>query len=115
MNHRERCEYLEERIKRLNLIGLALSTEDDLDKLLEDPVVLLLKGLLYILGFTLADELILSILFNLSLKLTELDLSNLSLMYVFEKLLDLDEIIFLGFLLPLTNETFVLKFLPYGL
>ena len=35
MNHRERCEYLEERIKRLNLIGLALSTENDLDKLFE--------------------------------------------------------------------------------
>lgn len=35
MNHKQRCEYLEERIKRLNLIGLALSTEDDLDKLFE--------------------------------------------------------------------------------
>mgnify|MGYP001233899046 CR=1 FL=1 len=35
MNHKERCKYLEERIKRLNLIGLALSTENDLDKLFE--------------------------------------------------------------------------------
>ena len=31
----KRCEYLESRIKHLNLIGIALSTEDDFFKLFE--------------------------------------------------------------------------------
>ena len=66
-------------------------------------------------GFTLAELLILSILDNLSLKLLELDLLNLSLMFVFKKLLDLFDIIFLELLLPLINDTFELKSLPYGL
>ena len=66
-------------------------------------------------GFTLAELLILSILDNLSLKLLELDLLNLSLMIEFEKLLDLFDIIFLELLLPLINHTFELKSLPYGL
>ena len=66
-------------------------------------------------GFTLAELLILSILDNLSLKLLELDLLNLSLMFEFEKLLDLFDIIFLVLLLPLINDTFELKSLPYGL
>ena len=35
MDYKKRCEYLEERIKHLNLIGIALSTEDNLDKLFE--------------------------------------------------------------------------------
>ncbi len=35
MDYKERCKYLEERIKRLNLIGLALSTEENLNKLFE--------------------------------------------------------------------------------
>ena len=35
MNHKERCKYLEERIKRLNLIGIALSSEDDINVLFE--------------------------------------------------------------------------------
>ena len=83
------------------------------DKLFEDPEVL--KGLLYIFGFTLAELLILSILDNLSLKLFELDLLNLSLIFVFEKLLDLLDIIFLELLLPLIKDTFELKSLPYGL
>ena len=60
-------------------------------------------------GFTLAELLIRSILDNLSLKLLELDLLNLSLMFEFEKLLDLFDIIFLELLLPLINDTFELK------
>ena len=63
-------------------------------------------------GFTLAELLILSILDNLSLKLLELDLLNLSLMFVFEKLLDLLDIILLELLLPLINDIFELKSLP---
>ena len=35
MNYKQRCEYLEERIKHLNLIGIALSTEGNLNKLFE--------------------------------------------------------------------------------
>ena len=35
MDYKQRCKYLENRIKHLNLIGIALSTEDDLDKLFE--------------------------------------------------------------------------------
>ena len=35
MDYKKRCEYLESRIKHLNLIGIALSTEDDLNKLFE--------------------------------------------------------------------------------
>ena len=35
MDYKKRCEYLEQRIKHLNLIGIALSTQDDLDKLFE--------------------------------------------------------------------------------
>ena len=35
MDYKERCKYLEERIKRLNLIGIALSTEDNLNRLFE--------------------------------------------------------------------------------
>ena len=35
MDYKERCAYLEERIKRLNLIGIALSAEEDLNKLFE--------------------------------------------------------------------------------
>ena len=82
------------------------------DKLFEDPA--LLKGLLYMFGFTLAELLIKSILDNLSLKLFELVLLNLSLMLIFDKLLVLFDIIFLELLLPLINETFELKSLPYG-
>ena len=82
------------------------------DKLFEDPA--LLKGLLYMFGFTLAELLIKSILDNLSLRLFELILLNLSLIYVFDKLFDLFDIIFLKLLLPLINETFELKSLPKG-
>ena len=35
MDYKKRCQYLEQRIKHLNLIGIALSTQDDLDKLFE--------------------------------------------------------------------------------
>ena len=35
MDYKARCKYLEERIKHLNLIGIALSTEEDLNKLFE--------------------------------------------------------------------------------
>ena len=35
MDYKERCAYLENRIKHLNLIGIALSTEEDLNKLFE--------------------------------------------------------------------------------
>ena len=81
-------------------------------RLFDDPVEL--NGLLYIFGFTLAELLIRSILDNLSLKLFELVLLNLSLILIFDKLLYLFDIIFLELLLPLTNETFELKSLPYG-
>ena len=81
-------------------------------RLFDDPFEL--NGLLYIFGFTLAELLIRSILDNLSLKLFELVLLNLSLILIFDKLLVLFDIIFLELLLPLTNETFELKSLPYG-
>ena len=81
-------------------------------RLFDDPVEL--NGLLYIFGFTLAELFIRSILDNLSLKLFELVLSNLSLIFVFNKLLDLFDIKFLELLLPLMNETFELKSPPYG-
>ena len=81
-------------------------------RLFDDPFEL--NGLLYIFGFTLAELFIRSILDNLSLKLFELVLSNLSLIFVFNKLLDLFDIKFLELLLPLMNETFELKSLPYG-
>ena len=80
------------------------------DKLLEDPAEL--KGLLYIFGLTLAELLILSILDNLSLKVLELDLLNLSLMFELKILLDLDESAFLEPLLPLTNEMLLFGFIP---
>ena len=67
---------------------------------------------MYIFGLTLAELLILSILDNLSLKVLEPDLLNLSLIFEFEMLLDLDESAFLEPLLPLTNETLVFRFLP---
>ena len=35
MDYKERCTYLEERIKHLNLIGIALSAEENLNKLFE--------------------------------------------------------------------------------
>lgn len=35
MDYKKRCDYLESRIKHLNLIGIALSTEDNLNKLFE--------------------------------------------------------------------------------
>jgi len=35
MNYKERCDFLEKRIKRLNAIGLALSTENDTNKIFE--------------------------------------------------------------------------------
>ena len=35
MNYKDRCEYLEDRIKQLNEIGIALSKEDDFNKLFE--------------------------------------------------------------------------------
>ena len=35
MDYKKRCQYLEERIKHLNLIGIALSTEENLNKLFE--------------------------------------------------------------------------------
>ena len=35
MDYKERCKYLEERIKHLNLIGIALSAEENLNKLFE--------------------------------------------------------------------------------
>jgi len=35
MDYKERCAYLEDRIKHLNLIGIALSAEEDLNKLFE--------------------------------------------------------------------------------
>ena len=35
MDYKKRCAYLESRIKHLNLIGIALSTEEDLNKLFE--------------------------------------------------------------------------------
>ena len=85
---------------------------DGLDKLFEDPK--LLKGLLYILGLTLAELLILSILDSLLLKLFELDLLNLSFILLV-KSVDLSEMAFLEPLLPVTKETFELKPLPYGL
>jgi len=72
------------------------------ERLLDEPVEL--KGLLYIFGFTLAALLILSIRDNLSLRLLEFDLLNLSLIFILEILLDLEERIFLDPLLPLTNE-----------
>tara|TARA_B100002019_G_scaffold252642_1_gene233714 strand:- start:90 stop:356 length:267 start_codon:yes stop_codon:yes gene_type:complete len=80
------------------------------ERLFDEPVEL--KGLLYIFGLTLAALLILSIRDNLSLRLLELDLLNLSLIFILEMLLDLEESIFLDPLLPLTNEKFVFKFLP---
>ena len=80
------------------------------ERLFDEPVEL--KGLLYIFGLTLAALLILSIRDNLSLRLLELDLLNLSLIFMFEILLDLDESIFLDPLLPLTNDKFVFRFLP---
>ena len=67
---------------------------------------------MYIFGLTLAELLILSILDNLSLKVLELALLNLSLIFEFEMLLDLDESAFLEPLLPLTNEILVFRFLP---
>ena len=82
-----------------------------LDKLLDDPDEFI--GLLYIFGFTLAELLTRSILDNLSLRILELDRLYLSLILEFERLLDLDEIVFLEPLLPLTNDVFVFKFLPY--
>tara|TARA_B100000035_G_scaffold306734_1_gene309126 strand:- start:4 stop:270 length:267 start_codon:yes stop_codon:yes gene_type:complete len=80
------------------------------ERLFDEPVEL--KGLLYIFGLTLAALLILSIRDNLSLRLLELDLLNLSLIFILEMLLDLEESIFLDPLLPLTNDKFVFKFLP---
>ena len=77
-----------------------------LDKLFDEPIELI--GLLYILGLTLAELLILSIRDNLSLRLVELDLLNLFLILVSEKLSFLDEIMFLEPLLPLTNAIFEL-------
>ena len=82
-----------------------------LDKLFDDPDEF--RGLLYIFGLTLAELLILSILDNLSLRMFEFDLLNLSLILEFERLLDLDIRAFLEPLLPLTKDTFVFKFLPY--
>ena len=35
MDYQERCAFLEKRIKRLNAIGLALSTENDTNKIFE--------------------------------------------------------------------------------
>ena len=35
MDYKERCNFLEERIKRLNEIGIALSTESNTNKLFE--------------------------------------------------------------------------------
>ena len=35
MNYKDRCDYLEARIKRLNQIGIALSKEDNFNKLFE--------------------------------------------------------------------------------
>ena len=35
MDYKERCKYLEDRIKQLNEIGIALSKEDDFNKLFE--------------------------------------------------------------------------------
>ena len=35
MDYKERCDFLEKRIKRLNAIGLALSTENDTNKIFE--------------------------------------------------------------------------------
>ena len=35
MDYKKRCEFLEQRIKRLNAIGLALSTEEDTNKIFE--------------------------------------------------------------------------------
>ena len=35
MNYKDRCKYLEERIRQLNEIGIALSKEDDFNKLFE--------------------------------------------------------------------------------
>ena len=35
MNFEEKCNFLEERIRRLNEIGIALSTESDTNKLFE--------------------------------------------------------------------------------
>ena len=64
-------------------------------------------------GFTLAELLTRSILDNLSLRILELVRLYLSLTLEFERLLDLDEIVFLEPLLPLTNDVFVFKFLPY--
>tara|TARA_B100001741_G_scaffold282520_1_gene256963 strand:+ start:325 stop:567 length:243 start_codon:yes stop_codon:yes gene_type:complete len=77
-----------------------------LDKLFDEPIELI--GLLYILGLTLAELLILSIRDNLSLRLVELDLLNLFLILVSEKLSFLDEIRFLEPLLPLTKAIFEL-------
>ena len=35
MDYKKRCEFLEKRIKRLNAIGLALTTENDTNKIFE--------------------------------------------------------------------------------
>ena len=35
MDYKDRCRYLEDRIKQLNKIGIALSKEDDFNKLFE--------------------------------------------------------------------------------
>ena len=35
MNYKEKCSFLEERIKRLNEIGIALSSENNTNKLFE--------------------------------------------------------------------------------
>ena len=82
------------------------------ERLFDEPVEL--KGLLYKFGFTLAALLILSIRDNLSLRLFVSDLLNLSLIFIFEILFDLEESILLDPLLPETNEIFVFRFLPYG-
>ncbi len=81
-----------------------------LDKLLEEPAEL--NGLLYMFGLTLAELLILSILDNLLLRLLELVLLNLSLIFVFVRELVLEDIAFLEPLLPLIRDTGVLKSLP---
>ena len=67
---------------------------------------------MYIFGLTLAELLILSILDNLSLRVLELVLLNLSLIFELEILFDLDESAFLEPLLPLTNDILVFRFLP---
>ena len=35
MDYKERCDFLEKQIKRLNAIGLALTTENDTNKIFE--------------------------------------------------------------------------------